>query len=105
MGCKRQKLRRWTTKRRGKHHQKLSNSVHGHSSNASGVFSQKATPVGETRLCWSTATDESSDSPGTVRSRFIGEEKVPVTSALCRNLPCKQWVNVFSSMYISQLLQ
>lgn len=56
MGCKRQKLRRWTTKRRGKHHQKLPNSVHGHSSNAPGVFGQKATPVGETRLCWSTAT-------------------------------------------------
>lgn len=56
MGCKRQKLRRWATKRRGKHHQKLPNSVHSHSSNASGVFSQKATPVGETRACWSTAT-------------------------------------------------
>lgn len=51
MGCKRQKLRRWKTKRRGKHHQKLPHSVHSHSSNASGVFSQKATPVGETRLC------------------------------------------------------
>lgn len=56
MGGKRQKLRRSTTKRRGKHHQKLPHSVHSHSSNAPGVFSQKATPVGETRLCWSTAT-------------------------------------------------